>query len=258
MSGLDQILVAKKHDVEQVKAMIPIRELERLCGIRENPEDFALALKKDRTVLIAEAKKASPSKGVLKEDYDPTYLAKLYQKNGAAAVSILTERVFFMGDIRHLASVREVITLPILRKDFIFDEYQVYESRAYCADAILLIAAILGPNQLTTLGKVAQDLGLACLVEVHDEKDLSIALDAGAKIIGINNRNLATFEVDFSTTEKLRPLVPEEIMVVSESGIAGADQMRQLNEWGVNAALVGEALMTAPDVGAKVKELVNF
>ena len=184
-------------------------------------------------------------------------LAKTYARNGAAAISVLTEVNHFQGSLEHLAAIREAVNIPLLRKDFIFDEYQVYESAAYGADAILLIVAILSPEHLEELLTLSRNLCLSCLVEVHNEEELFKALLAGAEIIGINNRDLNTFKVDTNTTRRLRLLIPEGQIVVSESGISNKDDIKKMKECKVNAVLVGEALVTAPDIPAKMKELMS-
>ena len=220
------------------------------------PLDFASALSGDSLKLIAEVKKASPSKGVLCPDFNPVALAKTYAQGGAAAISVLTEANHFQGSLEHLAAIREEVSIPLLRKDFIFDPYQVYESAAYGADALLLIAAILSREQLEELLALSRRLGLECLVEVHNENEVEKALLAGAEIIGINNRDLNTFTVDIDTTRRLRPLIPEGRIVVSESGIKNRNDIKKIKEWGVNAVLVGEALVTAGNIPAKIKELL--
>jgi len=210
--------------------------------------------------LIAEAKKASPSRGLLRDNYDPAALARAYADNGAAAVSVLTENPNFQGNLAHLELVKEVtrpLGLPVLRKDFIFDPYQVHEARAHGADAILLIVAILTPECLKTLLSACQSIWMQALVEVHSQEEIETALAAGAEIIGINNRDLRTFETDISITERLAYLVPKGKILVSESGIHSHDDLVALGRVGVHAVLVGEALVTAADPGVKVKELLH-
>jgi indole-3-glycerol phosphate synthase len=184
-------------------------------------------------------------------------LARTYADNGAAAISVLTESKYFQGSIEHLAEVREKVNIPLLRKDFIFDAYQVYESCAYGADALLLIVAILGQEQLDELSTLSHELGLDCLVEVHNESEVEKALRSGARIIGINNRDLKTFQVDIGTTERVRPLIPEDRIVVSESGINSRQDIDYLKSWGIDAALVGEALLTSDDIAVKMRELTK-
>jgi indole-3-glycerol phosphate synthase len=224
---------------------------------QQKPLDFAAALRGNSLKLIAEVKKASPSKGVLSHDFNPVALAKTYARHGAAAISVLTEVNQFQGSLKHLAAIREAVNIPLLRKDFIFDEYQVFESAAYGADAILLIMAILSPERLEELMTLSRNLHLSCLVEVHNEDELMKALLAGAEIIGINNRDLNTFNIDTNTTRRLRLLIPKEQIVVSESGIRNKDDIKKMKECKVNAVLVGEALITAPDIPAKMKELMS-
>ena len=253
---LDEIITRKRAEVEQSKQSLPVSALKELIARRKAPLDFAAALSGNRTRLIAEVKQASPSRGVLCRNFDPVELASAYARGGAAAISVLTESNYFKGSLDHLAAIREEVGLPLLRKDFIFDPYQVYESRAYGADALLLIVAILEEEQLLELLSLGHSLGLSCLVEVHREDEVERALNCGARIIGINNRDLDTFEVDIDTTRKLRPFIPREYIVVSESGISRQWDIEKMKEWGVNAVLVGEALVTAGDLPAKMKELI--
>jgi indole-3-glycerol phosphate synthase len=253
---LDKIVADKKKEVELKKRSLPLSTLKEHAA-RQEPLDFAAALRGNSLKLIAEVKKASPSKGVLSHDFNPLTLAKTYARHGAVAISVLTEVKHFQGSLEHLATIREAVNIPLLRKDFIFDEYQVFESAAYGADAILLIMAILSPERLEELMTLSRNLCLSCLVEVHNEDELFKALLAGAEIIGINNRDLNTFNVDTNTTRRLRLLVPEEQIVVSESGIRNKDDIKKMKECKVNAVLVGEALVTAPDIPAKMKELMS-
>lgn len=254
---LDKIVAQKREEVEQRKKAVAIACLQEHIARQKPSLDFALALKSDHIQLIAEVKRASPSRGMLKLKFDPVGLAQTYAEGGAAAISVLTESNYFMGNIEHLEAIKEVVQLPLLRKDFIFDPYQVYESRAYGADALLLIAAILSQRQLKELISLSHGLGLKCLVEVHNEGELERAIITEAEIIGINNRDLNTFTVDINTTRRLRPLVPEEKIVVSESGIKSQRDIEKLGNWKIDAVLVGEALVTAPDIRAKIKELLS-
>jgi indole-3-glycerol phosphate synthase len=253
---LDKIVTEKKLEVEQKKRELPVSALKERFTHRNDFRDFVSALKGDRLRLIAEVKKASPSRGVLCPDFNPVELAKTYAQGGAAAISVLTEVNNFQGSLEYLAAIREEVSTPLLRKDFIFDPYQVYESAAFGADAILLIVAMLNPRQLEELLALSRSLGLSCLVEVHSENEVEKARLGGAEIIGINNRDLSTFTVDINTTRQLRPLIPEGRIVVSESGINNRDDVKRLREWGVNAVLVGEALVTAGNISAKMKELI--
>jgi len=254
---LDKIVADKKEELKQRQRAVPLSELEARVARRPETLDFAVALKRDGVSLIAEVKKASPSRGVLRPDFAPVVLAETYAENGAAAISVLTENKYFGSHLDYLAEIKEAVAIPLLRKDFIFDPYQVYESRAYGADAVLLIAAILEQRQLDELLSLSHNLAMSCLVEAHDERELERALRSGAHIIGINNRDLRTFEVDFSTTQRLRALVPRDKILVSESGIDSRGNMENLKRWGVDAALVGEALLTAGDIAAKVRELTK-
>ena len=254
---LDKIIAQKREEVEQKKKVATMTYLQERTAHQKPALDLALALKGDHIRLIAEVKQASPSRGVLSPNFNPTKLARTYAECGAAAISVLTEEKHFMGNIEHLAAIKEVVELPLLRKDFIFDPYQVYESRAYGADALLLITAILNQGQLKELLSLSHSLGLRCLVEVHNEGEVERAVVSKAEIIGINNRDLNTFAVDINTTRRLRPLVPKEKIVVSESGIKSRKDMERLGKWGIDAVLVGEALVTAGDMRAKMKELLS-
>ena len=206
---------------------------------------------------IAEIKKASPSKGVIRADFDPVWIAKTYAAHGAAAISLLTEARFFQGSLQHLEQVRAAVNLPLLRKDFILDPYQLVEAKSYGADAVLLIAALLEPRLILELREMAAALSLDVLVEVHTRNELEAAVAAGAQLIGINNRDLSTFEVSLSTTEHLAALVPPNAVVVCESGIDSIDAIRRVEKLGVHVFLVGESLMRAPDPGAKLSELLR-
>jgi len=249
-------MAQKRDEVRLRKRSLPLSSLEKLITQRQAPLDLADALGGVPVRLIAEVKQASPSRGVLRPDFNPVELAKEYALGGAAAIAVLTEVNYFGGSLDHLAAIREAVRLPLLRKDFIFSPYQVYESRAYGADALLLIVAILEHAQLEGLLSLRHSLGLKCLVEVHNEDEVDRALRSGAKIIGINNRDLTTFDVDINTTRRLRPLLPREQIVVSESGIGSRRDVEKLKEWGVNAVLIGEALVTAGDIQTKMRELI--
>ena len=253
---LNKIIAQKRKEVEQRKKSMPLSSLKEYIAQRKAPLDFALALSGDRTKLIAEVKRASPSRGVLCANFNPVELAKNYAQGGAVAISVLTEANYFEGSIEHLAAIREEIELPLLRKDFIFDPYQVYESCAYGADALLLIVASLSQEQLGELLSLSHSLGLNCLVEVHNEDEVERALLTQAKIIGINNRDLNTFTIDINTTRRLRPLIPQERIVVSESGIRSRSDVEKLKGWGANAVLVGEALVTTGNIQTKMRELI--
>ena len=253
---LDSIVAVKREEVARRKAETPQAELERRIASLALPLNFSGALWGDDVRLIAEVKKASPSRGLLRADFDPESLARSYEANGAAAVSILTDR-HFQGVVEHLAEVKRTVGIPVLRKDFVTDPYQVYEARAYGADALLLIVAVLDKSQLRELLREAAGLWLQCLVEVHNRAEMEEALDAGAEIIGVNNRDLHTFHTDVRVTEELASLVPRGKILVSESGISARGDLLRLGRMGVHAVLVGEALVTAQDPGAKVLELLG-
>lgn len=256
---LDDIVADKRKELAQAKIEMPLHELQVRISQQPSPLDFAAALRGDGVVIIAEIKKASPSKGLLRPDFDPIALARDYAKGGAMSISVLTEANYFQGNLDYLQAIRETAGLekmPLLRKDFIFDPYQVYEARVYGADAILLVAAILEDDKLRRLLSLAHDLGMQCLVEIHDHTELERVLHSNAQIIGINNRDLHTFEVDIHTTERLRHSIPPDRIIISESGISQREDIVRLREWGVNAALIGEALVTANDVIVRLRELV--
>jgi len=253
---LEEIVAAKRQELVRSQAELPLPELEKRILQQAPALDFGKALRGEGVSVIAEVKKASPSKGLLCPNFDPVALAQTYAASGASAVSVLTEADYFQGSLKDLASIKQKVQIPLLRKDFLFDVYQIYESRAFGADAVLLITTILTDKELQKFLSLAHELGMQCLVEVHDRPELERALQSGAKIIGINNRNLHTFSVDITTTERLIPLVPRDRIVVSESGIRGREDVQRLREWGVDAILVGEALVTAEDVAAKLRELI--
>jgi indole-3-glycerol phosphate synthase len=241
MNWLDEIIARKRSDIAKMNA----EEFRWRAERRHDFRDFASAIRRrgGRVRVIAEAKSASPSAGVIATNYDPVEIAKRYQANGADAISVLTEQNYFGGKPEHLTAVREAVALPILRKDFIIDERQVLESAAIGADAILLIVAASEQNQLRALHDCATANKLGALVEVHTREEVAIAVDAGTKIIGINNRNLATLAIDLATTEKLLPEIPGGITIVSESGIRTAADLRRMARLPVDALLVGEGLM---------------
>jgi indole-3-glycerol phosphate synthase len=253
---LDKIMADKKPEVARIKREVPVWALKERAGARK-PLDFAAALRGNRVNLIAEVKKASPSKGLLCPGMDPVALARIYETNGAAAISVLTESNYFQGSLDYLAAVREAVNVPLLRKDFIFDEYQIYEAAAYGADAVLLITALLEQRKLEELITLCKELQLGYLVEVHNENELFSAMLASAETIGINNRDLTTFKTNTDTTRRLRALIPQEHTVVSESGISSRGDMQKMKDYKVNAVLVGEALVTAKDIPAKMKELLS-
>lgn len=256
---LSKIISSTLQQLEYRKQAVPLTKIRQMALDQCQPLDLASAIKGNGIKLIAELKKASPSKGIICYDFNPLRIAEIYADNGAAAISVLTEDRYFCGSLDHLRTVKASLIkrLPLIRKDFILDPYQVYESRAYGADSLLLIVAILTPAQLLEFINLSSELGMSCLVEVHNETELDIALKSGAKIIGINNRDLQTFNISLSTTERLRPLIPPDRLVVSESGIKMRSDIERLEKLGVNAVLVGEALVAASDITAKMKELLG-
>jgi len=256
---LDDIVADKIPEIEARKRELPLEELKKAASEQPPALDFASTLKGEGVKIIAEVKKASPSKGVIRVDFNPLDIALTYAENGASAISVLTDNKYFQGSLDYLREIKKALedkNVPLLRKEFILDEYQVYESRANGADALLLIVAILDTEKLETLLELGHILGMGCLVEVHNESELETALSSGAGIIGINNRDLKTFEVDLDTTGRLRPLIPGDKVVVSESGIKGRGDMEKLAGWGVDAVLIGESLMASDDIAAKMKEFL--
>ena len=254
---LRQLVDEKRVEVERLKAEMPISELEQRIEGMTLPHSLGYALKGSTISVIAEVKKASPSKGLLRAAFDPPAHARSYVENGAAAVSVLTN-ARFMGALEHLEQVQAITHpagKPVLRKEFTFDPYQVVEARAHGADAILLIVAMLSEEQIRELMGLSAEHGMDSLVEVHDERELDVALGAGADIIGINNRDLRTFHTDLETTDRLAPLVPEGKTVVSESGIASRADIARVCRAGAHAVLVGETLMVSVDPGAALRSL---
>jgi indole-3-glycerol phosphate synthase len=254
---LNTIVAETREELAQRQKAVSLAELEAIVRDKPSPLDFAAALRGDSLRLIAEVKRASPSRGVLRHNLEPVKLAETYARGGAAAISVLTEAHYFQGSLVDLEAIRRKLPdMPLLRKDFIFEPYMVFESRAWGADALLLILAILDDNGLKELLFLSQELGMQCLVEVHNEEELKRALATDARIIGINNRDLDTMAVDINVTRRLRPLIPPDRLVVSESGIKGREDIEKLRELGINCVLVGEALVTAGDIAAKLKELL--
>jgi indole-3-glycerol phosphate synthase len=260
---LDRIVADKRQGLERRRREEPLGILRTRLAQAPSTRSLAQALRGPSLGLIAEVKRASPSRGVLRADLDPKALARTYAGSGAAAISVLTEEQHFQGSLDDLEAVRAVLDgrgdprPPLLRKDFLFDAYHLFEARLCGADAVLLIAAILNPELLAELLALARTLGLECLVEVHDERELERALAAEAQIIGINNRDLRTFEVDLALTERLRPLIPADRVGVAESGIHSRADVERLRALGVNAILIGEALVTAEDAAGKIEELLG-
>ncbi len=254
---LDDIVRDKRIDLERAKAAVPIAELQQRPLFREGRRGFLRALAERPRAIIAEVKRASPSKGVIRPNFDPVAIAKSYAQAGAAAISVLTEERYFRGSLDHLAAVRQAVNLPVLRKDFIVDPYQLYEARAYGADAVLLIVAILPDARLDELLWLADELNVAALVEVHDREELDRAARYGVRLLGINNRDLRTFSTTLATTEILLPAVPADALVVSESGINTPADVERLERIGVTAFLIGEGLLRADDPGARLAELLD-
>jgi indole-3-glycerol phosphate synthase len=259
---LKRIVDYKTGELAGVKAAAPLNEImARISELEDQPRGFEAAILNSHqsgwTPIIAEVKKGSPSKGLIRADFDPLEIAQIYQSNGASCLSVLTDEHFFMGHLSYLALIREQVSLPLLRKDFIFDPYQIYQARAAGADAVLLIAAMLELSQLREFAALARELSLDVLLEVHDEKELETALQTDCRLIGINNRDLRSFVVDISTSERLAALVPEGRIIVAESGITRRDEIVRLTEHGVHAFLIGESLMREDNIGEKLQELLG-
>jgi indole-3-glycerol phosphate synthase len=255
---LDKILAKKVEEIAHDKAKMPekilLKKVELSTDEERKPRDFTGALRRETVALIAEVKKASPSKGVLIENFDPVVIGSTYAENGAAAISVLTDESFFQGHIGYMGSVRKATTVPVLRKDFMIDPYQIYFSRAFCADAILLIVAALDDTQLADMHTLAVELGMAALVEVHTAPEMERALKIGAALIGINNRDLKSFHVDLGVTANLAKLVPPDVTLVAESGVSSAEDVHRMGELGAHAVLVGESLVKSGDMAASVRE----
>ena len=251
---LDKIIETKKTEVEQLKRQTTISALEKTIAQLEPCRNFRQAISSDTCAIIAEVKCASPSRGRLIADFDPVQVARIYEQNGAAAISVLTDEKYFAGHKTYLTQIRQKVKLPLLRKDFIIDPLQIYETRAIGADAVLLIVHVL-MEKLAQFIAAAESVGLSALAEVHTEKELDLALAADAKIIGINNRNLDTFVTDINTSRKLRALIPEGKIVVAESGIMARADIKYLMKANIHAFLIGEALITSPDIGKKLRAL---
>jgi len=256
MTLLAEIVRTKREEVRARRGSRRLAELKASLQDAEPSRPFRDAIAGPPIRLIAEIKKASPSAGLLRPDFDPVAIAKTYEDAGARALSILTDQSYFQGSLDYLAQVRRAVTLPLLQKDFVLDDLQLHEARALGADAVLLIAAILESKQLKDLYDLAAGLGLAVLVEIHNERELEAVVE-WAPIIGVNNRDLTTFTVDLETTFRVLKHIPAHKVIVSESGIIGMNDVRRLAEAGVHAVLIGETFMRAKDIGAKVKELMG-
>jgi len=257
---LKEIINKKKEKLVLAKQAMPEEEIKLKLAELASPRPFIEAINKPRVIsLIAEIKKASPSRGIIRDDFNHIEIAKIYQDVGVQALSVLTEEDYFQGNINYINEIKAVVNLPILRKDFIFESYQVYESRFYGSDAILLIADILSKDKIIELTQLAQSLGMDCLVEVHEEKELKKVLTLkDVPLIGINNRNLRTLEVDLKTTEKLFTLIPKSKIVVVESGLKKSQDILFLKILGINAVLIGEAFMESADIARKVEEVMGW
>jgi indole-3-glycerol phosphate synthase len=258
MNILTSIVAKKTEKLHVAKVSLPQSELEERIKRITKPRDFKGAIQRHEGPirLIAEIKKASPSKGLIRSDFDPLKIASIYESKPVSALSVLTEEDYFQGQLSYISQVKDITTKPILRKDFIFDEYQLYESRASGADAVLLIAAVLEQSQAKEYLHLAAELGLTVLFEVHNEEDLEKALRVDAEIIGINNRNLKTLSIDLSTTLRLKKEVPAGKIVVSESGISTRKDVLMLQDNGIDAMLIGTSFMETPDIGRKIDDLL--
>lgn len=256
---LKEIVEKKKEKILLAKQALPEEELKARIKDLGPTRPFIESIHKPRIIsLIAEIKRSSPSRGVIRQDFNLIEIAKIYQELDVQAISILTEEDYFLGNISYINEVRNLASVPILRKDFIFEPYQIYESRFFGADAVLLIADLLTKDKITELMQIAFELGLSCLVEVHTEKELKKVLALKVPLIGINNRDLETLEVDFKTTEKLFPLIPKDKIVVVESGIKTYQDILFLKILGVNAVLIGESFMEAGDIRKRVEEIMGW
>ncbi|MBI5418289.1 indole-3-glycerol phosphate synthase TrpC [Candidatus Poribacteria bacterium] len=256
MDFLDQIVKQKKNDIELKKNQNPLSELKKNIKETINIAKFKSAISVPNKInLIAEIKNASPSRGVLRTPFYPKEIANIYSACKVSAISVLTEMHYFKGNLEYLKEIQAITNIPLLMKDFIVDEYQIYEANIYGASAVLLIAAILDLNKLTHFLNLTNELGLDALVEVHDKEDMNKALSANAEIIGINNRNLKTFKVDLAASFELRKKILKNKIVVSESGIKNKDDIIRLKNAGFNAVLIGETFMQSPDIAAKINEI---
>lgn len=249
---LDDIIAYKKSQIEKEKKRI---SHESFSNCNNSFREFKKALRKDRITIVAEIKKASPSKGIIKKDFNPAEIAKIYEKIDVDAISVLTEKYFFKGDDEYILEVKNVSSKPVLRKDFIVDEYQIYQSKALGADAILLIASVL-KDKIKSFYAKAKEIGLDCIAEVHDERDLEFVLSAGCDVIGINNRNLKDFTVDLKTTERLIRHIPYNVLVISESGIKNTEDIKYLKSLGVDSVLIGETFMRKIENVTELKDFV--
>lgn len=255
MVTLHDIIANKRIEIEKRRSRIPLADYRNRAENAPEPREFAGALRGEAVAVIAEIKGASPSQGLIRAGLQPVEIARTFSAHGAAAVSVLTDRKFFRGEPNNIKAARVGTLLPLLRKDFIIDEYQVYESRAWQADALLLIVRLLDDAQLSDYRALAESLGMSALVEAHDERELERALNSGATLVGINNRNLNDMTVDLITSERLTLAIPGNVLVVSESGIKSRADVERVAGAGADAVLVGQAVMQAEDIGSKLREL---
>ena len=255
---LDDIVEYKKGELQKSLELLPLTELQNRLNDQKPPLDFYTSANADSyPKVISEIKKASPSRGVICENFEPVKIAKSYEANGAAAISVLTDEKFFQGSLDYLSRIREVVNIPLLRKDFTIDPYQIFEARAHGADVVLLIAAILEKEMIKEYLEVVGSLKMNAIVEIHNHEELEKVIDTGCKIIGINNRNLKTFEVDLSTTVELIKYIPEDILVISESGISNPGDIKMLRNLGVNTFLIGESFMKSDDPGGMLSNYIS-
>lgn len=256
---LTKIIEQKRKDVDVAKDKLPLAEIEKRLAVLPSGRDFEAAISKEHEInLIAEIKKVSPSSGVLRHDLDPVKIAQLYRAYGAKAISVITDEKFFGGKLEYLDIVRRNVYLPLLRKDFMLDKYQLYESKLFGADAVLLIAEILSQSELTHFLNICRDLKLDAVVEVHGEEDIKKALSVESRIIGINNRDLNTFKVNLETTSNLIGSIPKDKVIISESGISTYEDVMFLKSLGVNAVLIGETFMRSDDIRTKIMEVMGY
>ena len=254
---LEEILSLKREEIFLEERRNPLDSIKRGKGKKFSSKSLKKKLKKKGISVIAEVKKGSPSHGVILEDYFPENIARGYERNGASAISVLTEKNFFLGDDLHLSSIKKLVNLPVLRKDFIISEYQIYQSKKIGADAVLLIARCLERDELEKFIKVVKSIKIECVVEIHDEDDLKKIEGLKIDIIGINNRDLKTFEVNLETSFRLKDLLPSNSLVISESGIKTSEDIKALKEKGFNGVLIGEVLLKSPSPGEKLMELLK-
>ena len=254
---LEEILSLKREEIFLEEKRNPLDSIKKEIGKKYSLKSLKKELKKKGVSVIAEVKKGSPSLGVIRENYFPENIAKDYERSGASAISVLTEKNFFLGDNIHLTSIKKIVDIPVLRKDFIISEYQIYQSKMIGADAVLLIARCLGKDELERFIKTAKSIKIECVVEIHDEDDLKKIEGLKIDIIGINNRDLTTFNVSLETSFRLKDLLPSKSLVISESGIKTAEDIRSLKEKGFNGVLLGEVLLKSPSPGEKLMELLK-